>query len=306
MATKSDQSYISVIIPIYNSECYLFETLDSLISQTCDTWECILIDDGSTDGSAEIAQAYCIKDSRFKYFYQDNLGPSAARNKGLKIAKGDYIQFLDSDDVLIDNRFEILLKKYAHIESNVILYSKMIIGKAADIRINIPPSRDSDFGRDIGFNEMYRNFLIDFIFIPSCPLFPREFLKNLSWDTSLNHSEDWDYYLKIIKKGKVFRSVDLPLVIYRDTPDSLSKDVSRTIKANYSILFNWMDSGNRAFFIKRSAFLLHKSIIHFLTRKTRSISGPLFLFRKANLIQSVLLFLVFPVSFYYTVKRIFK
>lgn len=90
----------SLVIPIYNVESYLEECLDSIIMQECKNFECLLIDDGSTDNSAQICKAYVKKDSRLIYYYKDNGGLSDARNYGLELAVGDYIVFIDSDDVV--------------------------------------------------------------------------------------------------------------------------------------------------------------------------------------------------------------
>lgn len=89
---------VSIIVPIYNVAQYLEECLNSVLMQTYANWECILIDDGSTDNSSEICREFTSRDTRFKYFYKQNGGLSSARNEGLRKAKGDFITFLDSDD----------------------------------------------------------------------------------------------------------------------------------------------------------------------------------------------------------------
>ena len=89
---------VSIIVPVYNSEPFLERCLGSLKCQTYTDFEVILINDGSTDGSEVICRKYCDEDSRFKYYYQNNAGCSAARNNGIKHAVGDYIGFCDSDD----------------------------------------------------------------------------------------------------------------------------------------------------------------------------------------------------------------
>lgn len=89
---------ISVIIPVYNVEKYLRECLDSVVNQTFKDIEIICVDDGSTDKSLEILQEYKRKDDRFVILQQRHSGAGAARNYGLKLAEGKYIQFLDSDD----------------------------------------------------------------------------------------------------------------------------------------------------------------------------------------------------------------
>ena len=94
---------ISVIIPVYNAEKYLRECLNSILMGQYSDWECILVDDGSEDGSLSICKEYVTKDKRFKYFHQKNAGASAARNVGLDNAKGEYITFIDADDWVSSN-----------------------------------------------------------------------------------------------------------------------------------------------------------------------------------------------------------
>ena len=98
----------SVIIPVYNMERYLRECLDSVLNQSFSEWEAICVNDGSTDSSEEILNEYALKDNRLKVVIQSNGGLSAARNSGIKIATGDYILFLDSDDWLEPNALEYL------------------------------------------------------------------------------------------------------------------------------------------------------------------------------------------------------
>lgn len=102
---------VSIIIPTYNVESYIFRGLESCINQTYKNIEIIIIDDGSTDKTRDIIKRYSEKDNRIKYFFQKNKGVSSARNKGLDISGGEYIIFLDSDDWLELNTVEYLLEK---------------------------------------------------------------------------------------------------------------------------------------------------------------------------------------------------
>jgi len=99
---------ISVIIPVYNVEQYLHRCLDSLIAQTYGNIELIIINDGSTDGSGRICDEYAVKDSRIRVIHQSNNGLSAALNTGLKKATGNYIGFVDSDDWIESDMYEVL------------------------------------------------------------------------------------------------------------------------------------------------------------------------------------------------------
>lgn len=100
---------ISVIIPVYNAGEFLMPCLDSVLAQTCRDLEILLIDDGSTDGSGAVCDAYGVKDSRVRVIHQENRGLSAARNAGLDAAAGDFISFVDADDVLAPEMLEVLL-----------------------------------------------------------------------------------------------------------------------------------------------------------------------------------------------------
>ncbi len=106
---QEKQGLISVIIPVYNVENYLRECVDSVLAQTYQNFEIILVDDGSTDASGEICDACAKQDDRIRVFYQENAGASSARNSGLRSAKGEYVYFLDSDDWLNEECFEKLV-----------------------------------------------------------------------------------------------------------------------------------------------------------------------------------------------------
>ena len=102
---------ISIIVPVYNVEFYLKECLESIQKQTYTNFEVILVNDGSTDNSKEICEEYCRKDTRFYLMNQENQGQSIARNRGVAESTGEFIVFIDSDDIV---KFDLLaqLKKY--------------------------------------------------------------------------------------------------------------------------------------------------------------------------------------------------
>ena len=101
---------ISIIVPVYNAEKYLGRCVDSILSQTYQNIELILIDDGSCDSSGKIMKEYALRDSRIKIISQANQGPGAARNVGLDVASGEYITFVDSDDFIEPVTYEHMLK----------------------------------------------------------------------------------------------------------------------------------------------------------------------------------------------------
>ena len=91
---------ISVIIPVFNAEKYLRRCLDSVLSQTYENLEVILVDDGSTDNSGSICEEYAVIDKRVRVFHQVNAGVSSARNQGISLVSGEYLTFLDADDYI--------------------------------------------------------------------------------------------------------------------------------------------------------------------------------------------------------------
>ena len=101
---------ISIIVPVYKAECHIRRCLESLLLQTFNNWECILVDDGSPDNSGIICQQYSQRDPRFKTIKKQNGGVSSARNVGLQSATGEYVTFLDSDDRLANNTLEVYNK----------------------------------------------------------------------------------------------------------------------------------------------------------------------------------------------------
>lgn len=113
---------ISVIVPVYNTEQYLHRCIDSILAQTYTDFELLLIDDGSTDSSGAICDEYALKDTRVRVFHKENGGVSSARNLGLDNAQGEWITFVDSDDIFVDsNAFAVFVNK--DIDADLIVYS---------------------------------------------------------------------------------------------------------------------------------------------------------------------------------------
>ena len=107
--SEAEGPLISCIVPVYNGELYLREALDSIFSQGYEPLEVIVVDDGSTDGTAKVVDRY---DGRIRYVRQSNAGPVAARNRGLEEAKGDFIAFLDADDLWHPNKIRVQISRF--------------------------------------------------------------------------------------------------------------------------------------------------------------------------------------------------
>lgn len=170
---------ISVIIPVYNVENYLDRCLNSIINQTFTNIEIILINDGSTDNSGDICDFYKKKDKRITVIHKHNEGASIARNKGLNVARGKYISFIDSDDwidenmlsrlydIIIDNNADISECKYIETFDNInINQPEERIYVASNIQASEFLYKNSDYGSIVLWNKLYKIELFEDIRFP--------------------------------------------------------------------------------------------------------------------------------------------
>lgn len=140
---------ISVIVPVYNAEKYLYRCIDSILNSTYENFEIILVNDGSTDSSPSICEEYSMRDSRVKVIHQRNLGVSSARNNGINNCNGQWIVFVDSDDFISNDFLSIIAReKYQNVDFLLFDYVKFITGhKVTDHPVHTLTFRDSDMRR---------------------------------------------------------------------------------------------------------------------------------------------------------------
>lgn len=214
---------VSVIIPCYNQANFLEETLMSVLKQTYINWECIIVNDGSTDNTQSIAKTWEEKDNRFKYLYKKNGGLSSARNFGLEHAEGDYIQFLDSDDLIKPDKFELQFQDLKSSDVSVSDYFAFIHGTndAAPSRYLSPFLDEENFKKEIISEWEYRKS------IPChSVLFKKSLINinNLSFNESLPNHEDWVFWVKLFYYANSVRNNFNVLALYRIHKTSMSYD----------------------------------------------------------------------------------
>ena len=118
---------VSIIVPIYNASRYLSRSVESILNQSYENLEIILIDDCSTDNSKEIIKKYALKDTRIKPFYSEvNQGVSKSRNMGLKSVSGDYVVFIDADDYIVKDMIKIMVEKAIKYNSDLIIATLLL------------------------------------------------------------------------------------------------------------------------------------------------------------------------------------
>lgn len=215
-------SLISVVIPVYNSATTIEETLQSLLAQTWDHWEAIIIDDGSTDHTLEVIASVVGGDPRFVVRSQANAGPSAARNFGAKLARGTWLAFLDADDLWRDDKLAVLAAHIGRKDAADAYFGKISF-------MSDPSSHDSVFSTVpqgalnleavAGENKActLSNFAIS----------KEAFYYYGGFDTDMVHSEDLEFQLRIVAAGGLIEGIDHWAVRYRANPDGLSADLTK-------------------------------------------------------------------------------
>ena len=196
-----ENELISIIIPIYNVENYLRQCLDSIIAQTYQNFECLLINDGSPDNSADICNEYVSKDSRFRYFEKENGGVSSARNLGIERSEGAYITFIDSDDwvdsdylevlynALIDENADISVSTYKRFEMGDNCWYVHAFQRGYDKKVFTNKKLMDELLSLDGFDNSYR--------FVSGKLVHRNMLENIAFNVATPYGEDMEFWFKI-------------------------------------------------------------------------------------------------------------
>lgn len=201
MEEKVNTLKISIIIPIYNKDKYLRDTLDSIIAQTFRDYECILIDDGSTDDSGKICDDVANRDARFKVFHIINGGVSHARNVGLEQAKGEYLTFIDGDDLIhpeyLNNLYICIFSRKVDL---VISGYQKVWKDQRKPHVILPIFRDV-----VRFSDVLPTFASEqkSSGIYGCcvsKIFSRNLVSDIRFDDSVKLAEDFDFYLKLYQK----------------------------------------------------------------------------------------------------------
>lgn len=209
---------ISIIIPVYNGEKYIADTIKSVIDQTYKNWELIIVDDGSTDNTADIVKQF--NDSRISYIKKNNTGVSDTRNVGANLAKGEILCFLDADDVWLPQNLEKKLSKLTKEQDSILVTSPMYLWDERTDYQNCKIIGKPTFDEWKEFREL-RN-----ISIPSSVLmYKNYFLEAGMFDTKISTSADFDLVIRLRELGK-FTYVNEPLLLYRCHPSQMHNNIA--------------------------------------------------------------------------------
>ena len=227
------QPLVSIIIPTFNRAHLIGETLDSVLTQTYHNWECIIVDDGSNDTTDEVLKTYCDKDARFTYVHRPDThkpGGNGARNYGFELSKGDYIQWFDSDDVMLNSKIEIKVTEAIKNNADIIVDShseehqpKNIDKKTTALKV----FESTTFYRDVAFGKHH--------LITDDVLVKRSVIGQLKFDEKLYKAQEFDFFVRLFQQKLVYVFIDLPLTLYRVNNNSISQ--SSIVKKSESLIY---------------------------------------------------------------------
>lgn len=202
---------VSVIVPVYNLEKYIARSLDSLLNQTYKNIEVIVVDDGSSDGSRKIIEEYSQKDDRIISIFKKNTGVSDTRNKGLEIASGDYVGFMDGDDTIEPNMYQLLVKNA--IENNAdISHCGYQLVKPSEVVYYHNTGEKLVQNKIEGLKELILSQKVEPATVNK--LFKREIVEDVRMHSDIKYNEDYLYNIEAFDKAKITVFEDKPLYHY--------------------------------------------------------------------------------------------
>lgn len=226
------KNLVSVIIPIFNRAHLIGQTLDSLISQTYNNWECILVDDGSTDNTFEVLEEYRKKDKRIQYFKRPDTalkGANTCRNIGCSLAKGTFVKWFDSDDLMRESAIEIqvnYLLEHTSLDMCV-AYASYFNDNISKLKLAKPKVLES---KDVLYDYIKTNLF----FSVGGPLWRAEYLKNtkILFNENSSKLQDTEFHYNHLRNGLNFKFIDKSLFYYR----SKQSDRITEINSNKNLL----------------------------------------------------------------------
>jgi glycosyltransferase involved in cell wall biosynthesis len=213
----SDNPLISVIVPVYNSKNSLERCLDSILAQTFKNFECILVDDGSTDNSLDTANDYALKDNRVVVIHQENTGVSAARNKGIAVSQGTYIMFADSDDHILPDMMQKLYDTIETYRCDVVCCGYEHRGKIYSLLDGLYEISQAETVYRLEKNELFG--------LIWNKLYSAKILKDghIQFPVGLSFGEDMFFNLYYFARVEKVFFIHDPLYIYCENPVSITK-----------------------------------------------------------------------------------
>ena len=266
---QETQPLVTVITPLYNAEKYIVETIESVVNQTYQNWEMIIVDDCSTDNSRDIVKEYETKDSRIKLIESKTNfgGPARPRNVGIKNAEGKYIAFLDADDVWYSNKLSTQIKYMIENQLDISCTLSNKIDKDSK-KIVSKPSYTKKENNILNSKKTYLEKIIQWNFITfASAVVARDKIEYFSENTNMVAVEDYRLWLSLLSNENItFELINEFLLDYRVLDNSISHEntIRQDMKTLYCILdFILMSKQYQffGFFMKKVLIKYFKNII---------------------------------------------
>lgn len=219
-----DKNRLTIIIPVYNAEDYLSRCLDSVLDQDMDSYEVILVDDGSTDSSPLICDRYSATDPRFRTIHKPNGGVSSARNAGLNLAKGEYVMFVDSDDALAPGALQSMI---SCLNGEDFLVGGFIEYIGDIPHRNVAPDASVSYSGDAlaDFFEANVRRNCEMLDAPWAKMYRRKALGNLRFNETLSYAEDKLFVFEFLASCQSIMTCPETVYNYYLRPGSLGSDI---------------------------------------------------------------------------------
>lgn len=260
-----NQPLVSIIIPTYNRAHLIEETLDSILAQTYKKWECIIVDDGSSDGTALVVNKYLEKDKRFQFYNRPNYyksGGNGARNYGFTLSKGEYIQWFDSDDVMAVEKIGLSIES--------------LLKETADLVICKNNKRDVFFDNQlvnckcIKSNVFYKDYITQRISILTGDIiFKKSVVEKFKFDENIFKAQEFEFFTRVFNQQLKIVFTESKLWFHRESPDSISakaekmnsKQLNSLIYLSKKLQKEYLNEEEIIFEAKRLGRKLYKSIL---------------------------------------------
>lgn len=211
----------SIVIPLYNKGVFIKRAIDSILSQTCENYEVIVVDDGSTDGCGDYVLAY--NDTRIKYYCKPNRGVSSARNFGITKAAGEWLLFLDADDLLLPNALETFQNVIEKINQTRIVVGQSIWERSGQI-MYMSLDETNSYSKNIvcSNNPLFSLWLHKFYSAPRNTVIHKSLLKEKGmFDDRMSFFEDYEFALRLLEKEHIAYTT-VPVAVYYQDGTGLS------------------------------------------------------------------------------------
>jgi glycosyltransferase involved in cell wall biosynthesis len=230
---KMEIPFFSIVIPTHNRATFIGKAIESVIGQIYDKWELVIVDDGSTDNTKEVILSF--NDDRVIYIYQENSERSAARNNGIRNAKGKYICFLDSDDFYEKNHLKTLHKEIQKLDYPKAMFFCNVSRIENGIKNKVPTESIGDYKNPIEFILLAKESVI-----PSRVCIHKDILNKHAFNIKLNISEDAELFSRIVVKHKLYQIQNYGAVytIHKDNTTHMSKNPYNGQLKSLKIIFN--------------------------------------------------------------------